>query len=174
MREAGRTRPLKVIGGGGVAAWLKQLLELGYPGSYPPERCYEIQPIELVPGARLALGAATLSNAQSEHGVRNLSLRIDEAGRVFAYSGDGRPTPATRALFRGADLLVHECYSLNREAPGHASLASLLQMAKEVGVKRLALLHLGAERKRRFAAAIAEVSTPPRPFAPRPGDVAEI
>ncbi len=174
MREAGRTRPLKVIGGGGVGAWLSRLLELGYPGSYAPDHCFEIQALELLPGSQLALGEAVLSNAQSEHGVRNLSLRIDEAGRAFAYSGDGRPTEATRALFRDAALLVHECYSLDREFPGHASFTSLLKMTRDGSVARLALLHLGRGERAEIVTAAFDNPTPPQLFVPAPGDVTQI
>ncbi len=174
MREEGRTRPLEVIGGPGVGGWLEKLLELGYPGSYPPERCYPIEPRELRPGEVMARGALTLSNAKSAHGVRNLSLRIDEAGRSFAYSGDGAPSDATRELYRGVGLLVHESYAADEAPRGHAGARELLSMADELGVGTLCLLHLGRRNKDAVRAEVERYRGTARVLLPAPGDTIEL
>jgi ribonuclease BN (tRNA processing enzyme) len=99
MREAGRKRPLSVFGGPGVERWLERLLDLGYPGSYPKDRCYPIEPVEIAPGISHPFGALILRNAESAHIVRNLSLRIEEGGKSACVSGDGAPG-ATRDFSR--------------------------------------------------------------------------
>jgi ribonuclease Z len=145
MKEEGRARPLEVIGGPGVSRWLEKLLELGYPGAY--QGGFEIAPVELAPGNALERSGATLRNAQSRHGVRNLALRIDEAGKSACVSGDGAPSEATRALYRGATLLVHECYHAERESDGHARATELLALADEAEVGTLALVHRSRKEK---------------------------
>jgi ribonuclease BN (tRNA processing enzyme) len=174
MREEGRTRPLEVVGGPGVGAWLEKLLELGYPGSYAPDRCYPIEPRELRPGEQLERGALWLSNSKSGHGVRNLSLRIDESPHSFAYSGDGAPSDATRALYRGVGLLVHECYAADDAPRGHASARELLAMADELGVGTLCLLHIGRREKDAVRAEVARYRGATRVVLPAPGDSIEL
>lgn len=169
MREEGRTRPLTVFGGPGVEAWLERLLDLGYPGSYAPDKCYPIEAVVLEPGTPRAFGACTLSNAQSRHSVRNLSLRIDEAGASFCVSGDGAPSEATRALYRGATVLAHECYAASEPKEGHAVLDEILTLAEASGVKTLCLTHIGRTDK---AAVCARASA--KVIVPRPGDSIEI
>lgn len=174
MREDGRERPLSVLGGPGVGGWLTRLLELGYPGAYAAGKCFPIEPVEVSPKAPLALGALTLRNAQSAHPVRNLSVRIEEAGHAFCYSGDGAPTPATRALYDGADLLVHECYSAEPDVPGHAHAPALLELAETASVAQLALLHLSRSRKAAVQRCVASYSGSVHVHLPAPGDELEV
>ncbi len=168
MREEGRARPLTVVGGPGVGKWLDKLLELGYPGSY--QNSFAIEPVELAPGAQLALGACSLRNAPSHHSVRNLSLRIDEGPASVCYSGDGAPTDATRELFSGASLLVHECYAATDAPENHAAFDALVPMAAELGVRQLSLVHLG----RRHKAAIRERARALGVHLPAPGDTVQV
>jgi ribonuclease BN (tRNA processing enzyme) len=174
MREAGRTRPLTVFGGAGVDRWLDRLLELGYPGSYAPEKCYPIEPIAILPGQPRAFGACTLSNAPSRHVVRNLSLRIDEQGRGFCYSGDGAPSDETRELYRDAALLVHECYAASEAPAGHASAEEISSLAEQANVSELCLLHIGRAAKRDVQARVASYAGRVRVRIPAPGDVVAI
>ena len=170
MRELGRQRELSVIAGSGVSTWLERLLDLAYPGSYRREKCYPIEPVTLSPGAELELRGVRLTNAQSDHPVRNLSLRIDDGGQSTCYSGDGRPTTETRALFRGANVLVHECYTGSRDATGHARADQLLGMAAELGVFTLCLLHVSRAEKELVADLVGAHTGPPRVLLPRPGE----
>jgi ribonuclease BN (tRNA processing enzyme) len=171
MREAGRTRPLTVFGGSGVDRWLERLLDLGYPGSYAPEKCYPIEAVAVQPGTVHAFGALALSNAESRHVVRNLSVRVDEGGRSFCYSGDGAPSDATRALYRGATVLVHECYAAEHAPEGHASADEILHLADDAGVSELCLLHVARGAK---DAVRRRVATRTRVRIPAPGDAIEI
>ena len=170
MREEGRTRPLTVIGGPGLDAWLPKLLELGYPGSY--DQGFTIERKELAPGSKLYLAGAILSNAKSQHGVRNLSLRIDEQERSLCYSGDGAPSDATEALYREASLLVHECYAAQDGPSGHASLDAIASMAARVHVQSLCLVHLGRAHK----TAIHDDARARGPWIriPAPGDTVQV
>jgi ribonuclease BN (tRNA processing enzyme) len=173
MREEGRTRPLSILGGPGIGHWLQRLFDLAYPGAFDG-RGYAIEPHELEPGAALELGALRLSCAQSRHPVRNLSVRVEEEERSFCYSGDGAPSLATRELYRGARVLVHECYAAERETAGHARLGELVPLALDAGVETLCLLHLSRTEKRAIRAATAALEGAPRVLLPAPGDVIEV
>ena len=173
MREEGRARRLDVIGGPGVGAWLARLLELGYPGAFRPGRCFPIEPIELAPGDALGMGNLTLRNAQSGHGVRNLALRIEEQGRWMCYSGDGRPTAATRELYASASVLVHECYASEQSPVGHATAVELLALARQCSVGRLCLLHRSRYDKQAIDAFVL-LQRDVDVVVPRPGDTLPI
>ena len=106
--------------------------------------------------------------------MRNLSLRIDESPHSFAYSGDGAPSDATRALYRGVGLLVHECYAADDAPRGHASARELLAMADELGVGTLCLLHIGRREKDAVRAEVARYRGATRVVLPAPGDSIEL
>ena len=174
MREEGRSRSLQVIGGPGVDGWLNKLLELGYPGSYHPSKCYPIVARALAEGSRLELDGLELSNAPSEHSVRNLSLRIDDQGKSLCYSGDGAPSSATRRLYQGADVLVHECYSAGEPIEGHASVHQILELADACSVSKLCLLHMSRGQKQEVRSVVAGRPARAQVLFPAPGDVVEI
>ena len=149
MRLGGRKRPLTILCGPGQASKLEQLLELGYPGSYAPHKCYAIEMIELQREGVSRFGAYELRIAPSAHSVVNYALRVETPGlRSLVYSGDGFPTEATRELCRGVSVLVHECFF-----PGaggdrkHGGVDSCLELARASAVETLALLHFASEAK---------------------------
>ncbi len=146
MRTHGRTRPLTVIGAGqNFEAWLMGILNLAYPGSFDPAKCFPIEPLSVPPGNPTDLGPLRLQTATSTHPVPNHALRIEESGISTCYSGDGTPTEDTTALFDGADLLIHECFTAVSGTPGHGTAAELLPLATRLGIGTLCLLHISTE-----------------------------
>ncbi len=76
-------------------------------------------------------------------------LGPSRSGRVVAYTGDTRATPATVELARGADVLVHEAtYGPEQAARadrfGHATSTQAAAIARAAGVQRLLLTHFSA------------------------------
>ena len=79
--------------------------------------------------------------AKTMHSATNLAVRMRAGGKTFCYSGDGMFTDRSRALFGGADLVVHEAYFFD-PSPVHADIGRLLEMAEAEGVRELALVHV--------------------------------
>lgn len=86
------------------------------------------------------------------HGVTQaLAFRFEEDGRALVYASDagypaGGPSADVRALYHGADVLIHDCtYSpedrAERMARGFSSIADAAQAAVEAGVKKLVMFH---------------------------------
>jgi ribonuclease BN (tRNA processing enzyme) len=74
-----------------------------------------------------------------------LALRIECGGKVVAYSGDTEWTEGLIPACRGADLLVAEAFSFEKEIKYHLSFATLKAHLGELAVKRLILTHMGPE-----------------------------
>ena len=82
------------------------------------------------------------------------------SGRKVALSGDTRPCIATASAAEGADLLVHEATFLESERDraietGHSTAREAAALAREAGVRLLALTHLSSRFMPRDARAEA-------------------
>ncbi len=147
MWEEQRTKPLTLLSQPGVIAQIKDILEYGYRG-LPARFQYPIEYREAKPGESVEAGGMTFQFAPSRHSVSNLAVRMEAEGKAFCYSGDGMFTDQGRALFAGADLLVHEAYFFDR-SPVHADIGALLEMREQAGVKQLAMVHVQRALRRR-------------------------
>jgi ribonuclease Z len=105
-------------------------------------------------------------------------LGASRPGRRVVFSGDTRPClPLVRAA-RGADLLVHEATFLDAEADragetGHSTAGQAARLAREAGVKLLALTHLSTRYFGREIQAEARAEFP-HSIVPRDFDLVEL
>lgn len=101
------------------------------------------------------------------HGATQaLAYRFEEDGRALVYASDagypaGGPSGDVRALYHGADVLIHDCtYSpedrAQRMARGFSSISDAAQAAVEAGVKKLVMFHYDQDYSDDVVDALAE------------------
>ncbi len=171
MRLGGRTRPLVVAGGPGTSRWAGALIDLGYPGSLAPPKCFPVEFCELEPGEPTVVSGVGLTCAPSDHSVPNHAVRIEMDGAVVCASGDGAPTAQSTALFQGADALVHECYwAAGEPREGHGTFDVVTGVARRAEVGCLFLVHIGLGEREAVARACRRHRPPPQLHVPGPGE----
>jgi len=139
--EMNRTKPLNIIGPPGIKVKIEQAMELAYP-NFMSRFGYPLLFQELTPDKNLHISNSIWKTAYSEHSQPCLSLRLELNGKSIFYSGDGRPTPMTRSLAAGCDIIIHEAYSFEDSVSGHGSISTCLDFARNSCAKRLALVHM--------------------------------
>ena len=173
LRLAGRQRPLQLMGGPGSSQFLRELLELGYPGSFRPEKCFAIEFTEVEPGSSVERYGVKFSTARTQHRVACHSLRIDDNRNTVCVSGDGKITPETLRLFHGADLVVHECQWVARLSDDHSSVAELQPLFDQASISRLALVHCNHDERQAIAERAANLWGK-RAWLPIAGEVCDV
>ncbi len=178
LREEGRTAPLAVIGQAGVPERVWASLDLAYP-SFRTRPGYALEFLEVAAGQAAEVAGFRLSFAAGDHSLPCLAVRAQEGpdGPALFYSGDGKPTAATRELARGAALAVQEAATLAPERPDHGSVAEALALAREAGAKALALVHLSRRITDGERAALAgRLAAEPglRAWLPQEGEAADV
>jgi ribonuclease Z len=101
------------------------------------------------------------------------------AGRKLVLSGDTRPCQATETFAHEADLLVHEATFLDSERArarqtGHSTARQAGELARDAGVKVLALTHLSVRHFPRDARREAEEAFGREVWTVRDFDVATV
>ena len=147
-----RARPLTIFGPPNTKQYVDQLFDLAYtPGL--KRLSFPVEFVECAPGDVVTFGSLTIKTALPDHGIPVLSTRWEAGGAPrFAYSGDGKATPASRALFKGAPVLVHECYALpGGEGPVHTHVEAVLELAAKSGAETLVLVHQATHEREAIA-----------------------
>jgi len=167
-------RPLHVYGPAGeigrVVADGQRYLQL----DRYPELDFDLEVHDVAPGDAFAAGDLRVTTCASRHNVPGLCYRIANAhGATAAFSGDTRFNPDLAELARGAGLLVHEASrggssSRGNDAAAHSGAPDAAEIARQAGVRRLALVHCGpAAREQALAAAKVVFANS---FFPREGE----
>jgi ribonuclease BN (tRNA processing enzyme) len=127
-----------------MARRLTETMECMFPGSTSVSRRFEVDIVELRPGATKVLGGVTISAFEVDHasGALPLALRLDVAGRRICYTGDTAWTDTLLEAANGADLLIAEAYSRDKYIPYHLRHADLTAHRPQLGCKRLIVTHM--------------------------------
>ena len=146
----------RIFGPAESSALLEGILEGQMAPQYFPVQTLKNMGAEIdivaVPEGAFELVGCTVRAALNPHGRAGaLAFRIEEAGRALVYASDagypaGGPSPDALALYRNADLLIHDStYTPEDRARypqrGLASVAEAVSAAAAAGVRRLALFH---------------------------------
>ncbi len=170
LRLAGRKKPLEIVGGPGFGAFILQLLELGYPAAFRPEKCFAISYTEIEPGRRLRFKDLRLSTARTQHRVTCHALRIEDGNCSVGVSGDGKLVSQSLELYRAADLVVHECQWATKVTDDHSCVSDLRPLLDEVNVGTIAVTHTN-RRERELIAEQVSKHLGARAWLPHEGEV---
>ena len=127
-----------------------------------PELNFEIETRGLEPGESLSVADFEVSTCASIHSVPGLCYRFETGGVAVVVSGDTAFNAELVELARGADLLVHEASHGGRAAKGldiwaHSGSPDAAEVAREAGVRRLALVHCEASLRHEALEAARQV-----------------
>ncbi len=139
MKEDGREKPLYLLTRPDVKEKLEEVLELSYPGSIQGAD-FDVNFVEFED--ETTWGDVRFEIASTQHAVPNKAIRIEHEGKAFCYSGDGKMLPETRELYRNADLLVQEAYTIEEDLDNHGNVKSLVSTMKTMDISRAALAHI--------------------------------
>jgi len=153
--EVGRTGSFRIAGPPGIEDTIRQAMDLAYP-TLLSRLGYPLIFHEIPPGPSQQIAAASWKTAYNEHSQACLSLRLTLNEKSVFYSGDGRPTPATAILAEGCDMIIHEAYGLGDLIPGHGSINACVEFARRAGTKRLTLVHIQRDIRRKSKQAIKD------------------
>ncbi|MCY6372705.1 MBL fold metallo-hydrolase [Clostridium ganghwense] len=97
------------------------------------------------PDAKLSFGDLNIAFQWMNHGAPCLGMRLEEKGRVFAYSADTEWCERVLEISQNADIFLCECSLFNRQTgqlKGHLSAGEVGKIAVNSNVKKLVLTHL--------------------------------
>ena len=112
----------------------------------------DIELFGLKPGEPIEVCGVVVTARPNPHGTtKALAFRLEEGGRTLVYASDvgyppEGPTPEMLELYRGADVLIHDCtYTpADRETRlerGFSSYADATDAAIRAGAKHLIMFH---------------------------------
>ena len=139
--EDGRRKNLTFLGQQGIASFTHEALELAYPG-FRKKIEFPLTFLELEPGKEVDFKTLRLRSAQSIHSQKNLALRMDTSEGAIYYSGDGRPSPECEKLAESCRLIIHEAFQMEDRLPGHGTVITSIDLARQSGASHLALVHI--------------------------------
>jgi ribonuclease BN (tRNA processing enzyme) len=148
MWEENRSKRLKIICHPSIREDILLLIDLAHRGLFV-RLPFSVDFVECDPAREIALNELKLSFAATNHSVSNLAIRISWRSKSICYSGDGNFTEESVRMYRGANLLIHEAYTLEEQMPTHGSCKNVIEMADDIGVKHLALVHVNREVRKR-------------------------
>ncbi len=130
-----------------VEAFSYLVEELGRPGVFHPEKAKALGVPEgrlwsaLQKGRSVTVGGRKVSSSEVAGPPR--------PGRRIGYSGDTRPSPRLARFFEGCDLLIFDSTFRGSDRDKalermHSTCVEAAGLAKEAGVRRLALTHFSA------------------------------
>jgi ribonuclease Z len=117
------------------------------PRPAPVVHAQDVGPGPVHEGPHWRVTAAPAEHVQPH--LESLAYRLDTPQGSLVITGDTQPCPTVVELAREADLLLCMCWDdqatmeANGEAPGQCGTLGAARLARDAGVRRLVLTHLG-------------------------------
>ena len=139
-----RTKPLSIFGPPGTRERLTAAMEVFFPLSSENDWRFRFHVGEIAPGVPDKVLGFEVRTVEVIHqsGAPSTAVRLSQAGKSIAYSGDTEWTDALIPIADGADLFIMECYDYSRDLPGHTSFATLKAKRSLLKAKRIMVTHM--------------------------------
>ena len=141
MWSDGRTKPLTIVCQKDFKEVFEKVMEYAYE-DFASKFKFKINFLEIDSSQEINFQDLELSFAETKHGPKNLAIKIESKGKSICNSGDGDFTEETEELYKGSDLVIQETFLYDEKKLGHGSVVSVVKMAEENNIKRLALVHI--------------------------------
>jgi ribonuclease BN (tRNA processing enzyme) len=127
MLGAKRVRPLTIVGPRDLAARMSEISEALFPGMHVMQPRFPLQYVELEVGKPNRIRDLVVIPQVARHTreTNPLALRVEVAGKVVAYTGDGEWTDDLAKIGRDADLLIAECYYYDKPVKWHLNYPTI-------------------------------------------------
>ena len=147
MLGAKRTTPLTIAGPADTKARLDEMGRVLMPGSEVMTPKFLLDYVEMECLREHSVRELKITTYPADHTRQTnpTAIRIEVAGKVIAYTGDGDWTEHTAVLAHHADLLIAECYYYEKSIRFHLNYQTIKSRRSELTPKRLVLTHLGSE-----------------------------
>lgn len=144
MWGSGRTKKLTLVGQKDLPEKLEKVMGLGYPGFLDR---LKFRIVFKKATKRFRVGDLYIRTAETQHSIKNLSVRVSDGRKSLCYSGDGVPTEKSCSLYESSDVLAHDAFLLDRTIPGvHPCVRDILTFSPFV--KKLYLVHMQRDLRR--------------------------
>ncbi|MEN8190729.1 MAG: MBL fold metallo-hydrolase, partial [Thermodesulfobacteriota bacterium] len=146
LYERRRTEPLHIVGGIPLESEVSKAMELAYPGllaKFPFQLIFTRIPA----GRSVELLDLEIRVAANTHSIESFGVLIKSGSRSVYYSGDGKSRNAGIDLMTGADLVIHESFSIRDRFANHGSVNTCLEIFRQTGCRKMALVHLCRESR---------------------------
>jgi ribonuclease BN (tRNA processing enzyme) len=117
-----RTRPLTIAGPPGLRDWYPRVMDTSFFGASKTRQRFELNLVELESAERRSLGDITVRPARVRHAPTEgpfCAYLLEVDGKTIAFSGDTEWVENLVEIGRNADLLISECYSVEKKVPFH-------------------------------------------------------
>jgi ribonuclease BN (tRNA processing enzyme) len=147
MLGAKRRTPLTIAGPVDTKARLGEMGRVLMPGSEIMVPKFPLDYIEMETLREHTIRGLKITTYPADHTRQTnpTCVRIEVAGKVIAYTGDGDWTEHTPMLADGADLLIAECYYYKKPIRFHLNYPTIKSHWSELKAKRIILTHLASE-----------------------------
>ena len=147
MLSAKRTRPLVIAGPPDTQRRMAEIAEALFPGSHVMRPRFSLEYVELAVGqpSRILDLVVTPEAARHTAETHPLALRVETAGKIISYTGDGEWTEALARIGRDADLLIAECYFYDKPVKWHLNYPELVRHFDDFHARRVILTHMSRE-----------------------------
>ncbi len=147
MLGSRRQSSLTIAGPPDVERRLHSIGEALFPGMGTMTPRFPIAYVELPMGAAVDVRGLSVTARPARHTASTLptSVRIEVAGQVVAYTGDGEFTEDLALTGRNADIFICEAYFFDKPVKWHLNYPAIRDHIGQIGAKRIVLTHMSAE-----------------------------